>query len=85
VFRDRQRRRDRPEDPADPQLKSLSLAYGAPRFRALFRAWQQGGDSAIWAAGSFVLRDALERGEGRVEFVKLTHQYCHLSSLIGVA
>jgi hypothetical protein len=47
--------------------------------------WQQAGDPAIWAAGSSVVRDALQRGEGHVEFVKLTHQYCHLSSLIGVA
>ncbi len=85
VFRDRQRRRDTPTEPADPQLRSLSLAYGAPRFRALFRMWQQRGDAAIWAAQSFGLRDALQRGEGRVEFVKLTHQYGHLSSLVGVA
>ena len=85
VFRERQRRRKMPAAPADPQLQSLSLAYGAPRFRALFRAWQQLGDPVVWAAQSFGLRDALQRGEGRVEFVKLTHQYCHLSSLVGVA
>lgn len=85
VFLERQRRRETPSAAADPQLHSLSLAYGAPRFRALFRAWQQLGDPVIWAAQSFGLRDALQRGEGRVEFVKLTHQYCHLSSLVGVA
>ena len=49
------------------------------------RVWQQEGNPAIWAAQSGVLKDALERGEGRVEFVKLTRQYCHLSSLVGVA
>jgi hypothetical protein len=85
VFRGRQRRRDTPSAPADPQLRSLSLTYSAPRFRALFRAWQQLGDPVVWAAQSGGLRDALQRGEGRVEFVKLTHQYCHLSSLVGVA
>ena len=85
VFLERQRRRETPSAPPDPQLHSLSLAYGAPRFRALFRAWQQLGDPVIWAAQSYGLRDALQRGEGRVEFVKLTHQYCHLSSLVGVA
>jgi hypothetical protein len=37
----------------------------------LHRAWQQEGDPAIWAAQSAVLRDALERGDGRVEFVRL--------------
>src|SRR3977135_769647 len=39
-----------------------------------------GGQSGDWAAQSGVLKDALERGEGRVEFVELTHQYFHLSS-----
>ena len=47
--------------------------------------WQQEGNPAIWAAQSGVLKDALERGEGRVELVELTHQYFHLSSLVGVA
>ena len=51
----------------------------------MIRKWLQEGDAAISAAQSFILRDALQRGEGRVEFVKLTHQYCHLSSLVGVA
>ena len=50
VFRGRQRRRETPSAPTDPQLRSLSLAYGAPRFRAMFRAWEQFGDSVIWAA-----------------------------------
>ena len=75
VFLERQRRRETPDAPPDPQLHSLSQAYGAPRFRALFRAWQQLGDPVIWSAQSYGLRDALQRGEGRVEFVKLTHQY----------
>jgi hypothetical protein len=85
VFRERQRRLHTPSDPPDPQLESVSRAYAAPRFRALFRAWLQLGDPVVWAAQSVGLRDALQRGEGRVEFVKLTHQYCHLSSLVGVA
>ncbi len=85
VFRERQRGGETPSEPANPRLQSLSLGYGAPRFRALFRVWQQQGDAAISGAQSVGLRDALQRGEGRVEFVKLTHQYCHLSSLVGVA
>jgi hypothetical protein len=84
-FRERQRRQDCPSQPPDERFRSAAMAYRAPRFRALFRIWQQEGDGAISAAQSFVLRDALQRGEGRVEFVKLTHQYCHLSSLVGVA
>jgi hypothetical protein len=85
VFRERQRRGETPCEPANPRLQSSSLGYCAPRFRALFRVWQQQGDAAISAAQSVGLRDALQRGEGRVEFVKLTHQYCHLSPLVGVA
>ena len=84
-FRERQRRQEGLSEPADDRFRSAMMAYRAPRFRALFRMWQQDGDSAISAAQSFTLRDALQRGEGRVEFVKLTHQYFHLSSLVGVA
>ena len=84
-FRERQRRQATTSEPTDERFRSTSLAYHAPRFRALFRIWQQEGNPAIWAAQSATLKDALERGEGRVEFVKLTHQYCHLSSLVGVA
>ena len=84
-FRERQRRQESPLQPPDDRFRSATVAYRAPRFRALFRMWQQEGDAAILAAQSFVLRDALQGGEGRVEFIKLTHQYCHLSSLVGVA
>ena len=84
-FRERQRRQESASERVDQRFRSASIAYRAPRFRALFRMWQQDRDAAIWAAQSFALRDALQRGEGRVEFVKLTHQYFHLSSLVGVA
>jgi hypothetical protein len=84
-FRERQRRHQGPSEAVDQRFRSASIVYGPPRFRALFRRWLQEGDAAISAAQSFVLRDALQRGEGRVEFVKLTHQYFHLSSLVGVA
>jgi hypothetical protein len=85
LFPERQRRQEDSAQSTDERFRSASIAYRAPRFRALFRMWQQDGDAAIWAAQSFVLRDALQRGEGRVEFVKLTRQYFHLSSLVGVA
>jgi hypothetical protein len=63
----------------------MARAYRAPRFQALFRIWQQEGDPTISAAQSPCLRDALERHTGRVEFVPLSRQYLHLSSLVGVA
>ena len=84
-FRERQRAQGAASQPPDERFRSASIALRQPRFRALFRRWLQEGDPAISGAQSFILRDALQRGEGRVEFVKLTHQYCHLSSLVGVA
>jgi hypothetical protein len=59
--------------------------FRTPRFRALYRFWQQEGNTAVWTAQSHTLRDALTRQEGRVEFVRLAHQYFHLASLVGVA
>jgi hypothetical protein len=47
--------------------------------------WYQQGDAALSAAASWTLREALACGEGRLEFVELSHQYLHLSSLVGVA
>jgi hypothetical protein len=43
------------------------------------------GDPAIWAAQSPVLRDAIARGEGRLECVEISRQYLQLTSLVGVA
>lgn len=84
-FQERKRRQEQPSAPPDDSFRSAAMAYRAPRFQALFRAWQQQGDPIIWAAQSATLKDALERHTGRVEFVRLTHQYLHLSSLVGVA
>jgi hypothetical protein len=84
-FAERRRRQEGASEPVDERFRSATAAYRAPRFRALFRIWEQRGNSAIWDAQSVTLRDALQRGTGRVEFVRLTHQYCHLSSLVGVA
>lgn len=74
-FDERQRRREGGSEPTDEHFRSATMAYRAPRFRALFRMWQQKGNSAIWEAQSVTLRDALQRGDGRIEFVRLTHQY----------
>lgn len=84
-FAERRRRQDVPAAATDDRFRTAASAYRAPRFAALYRMWLQDGDRALWAAQSVALRDALQRGDGRVEFVRLTHQYCHLSSLVGVA
>jgi hypothetical protein len=84
-FRERQRRENSANAIDQERFRRARAAFQAPRFRVLYRAWQKQGDSVLWATTSSVLRDALERQEGRVEFVRLSHQYMHLSSLVGVA
>ena len=81
-------RHRRPADGISPDPERARVAaatFRSPRFRVLDRLWQQHGDPVIWSAQSAVLRDALERQTGRVEFLPLSHQYLHLSSLVGVA
>lgn len=84
-FRERQRRGRTTSATPDERLLRASQMFRAPRFRALYRAWVQLGDSVVWAAKSKVLQDALERREGSVEFVRLSRQYLHLSSLVGTS
>lgn len=59
--------------------------FDSARFQALERVWLQGGSSACSMLDSPVLKDKLQRGEGRVEVMILPHKYLHLSSLVGVA
>ena len=49
------------------------------------RTGLEAGDPAIWLTQSPTFRDALERGDGRIESVVLPYSYLHLSSLIGTA
>jgi hypothetical protein len=84
-FHERQRHEQAPAVADEDRFRRARAAFSAPRYRVLYRAWQKHGDSVVWATTSHVLRDALERKEGRVEFVQLSHQYMHLSSLVGVA
>jgi hypothetical protein len=63
----------------------VARRYGRWRVRALRRAWEQDGNSALWSAQSHALRDHLQLGRGRVEFVALNRQYLQLSHLLGVA
>jgi hypothetical protein len=84
-FAERRRRQDQLSQSVSERFRNAAMMFRAPQFQALNRAWQQDGNPVLWSARSVVLRDALQRGDGRVEFVPLTRQYCHLSSLVGVA
>jgi hypothetical protein len=70
---------------SDMRFRRATARFRAPRFRALHRAWEQQGDTVLWATQSHVLRDKLARGVAQVEAVELAHQYLHLSGLVGKA
>jgi hypothetical protein len=82
----RQRRRtNRLPDPDDLRFEDAASAFRGPRFESMYRVWLEHGDAILFAASSVTLRDQLECRRGRVEFVRLTRQYLHLASLVGVA
>lgn len=88
LFPERQRRQQdaqagAPQD--DARYGAACFAFRTTRYRALFRLWQQIGDLAIWNAQMPHLRDTLELKKARVEFVRLSRQYLHLSRLVGAA
>jgi hypothetical protein len=70
----------------DPDLDVATAArkFGAARFEALYRMWLHRGVQALWAMQGPTLRDQLQRGEGRIEFAELPHQYLQLTPLVGV-
>src|SRR5881628_2938891 len=64
LFRQRQQRQQGPSQLPDERFQSASLAYRAPRFRALFRIWQQEGNPPSTRQGRRV-RAAREGASGR--------------------
>jgi hypothetical protein len=74
-----------PSRDRDLDLVTAARRFGAARFEALYRLWQQRGAQALWAQQSPTLRDELQRGRGRVEFAELTHQYLQLTPLVGMS
>jgi hypothetical protein len=84
-FRERQRLAASPAERGSRRFADAAKAFAGPRFAALYRAWMAEGDAVIWAARSVVVPDAVERGEGHIETVRLSRQYLHLSPLVGLA
>jgi hypothetical protein len=85
VFRHRAGTADPAHPPPGLDLASASVKFRAARFRARYRMWQLDPHLALWNLTSPILRDQLARGEGRLEFMELPHQYLRLTSLVGVA
>jgi len=71
------------QDP-DLDLATAARRFSAARFEAAYRMWQERDVQALWALQSPTLRDHLQRGQGRVEFAELPHQYLQLTPLVGV-
>ena len=83
-FRGRQGQVTGPSPWRDLDLATAPGRFGAARFDALYRMWQQRGIQALWAVQAPILRDHLQRGWGRVELAELPHQYLQLTPLVGV-
>jgi hypothetical protein len=67
------------------RFRAARRDFGAARFRALYRAWQEHGDRVLYAATSPVTADTIGRGEGRLECQLAAHHYLHLAPLVGTA
>src|SRR3989442_10301249 len=69
----------------DRELDFATLArkFAAGHYQALYRVWQQRGRDALSAMQIDSLRDALQRGRGRLEFALLPCQYLQLTPLLG--
>ena len=72
-------------DSSDERFHEAAYAFGTPRFKALYRAFLERGQSVLDATLSPTLKDAIARKSGRLECHVLRHRYGHLSSLVGTA
>ena len=72
-------------DDLDERFYKARDAFSAPRFKALYRVWKQGGEATLAGAGSRTINNAVKAGAGRIETLELGHRYGHLSPLVTVA
>ncbi len=72
-------------DDLDERFYEAREAFSAPRFKAVYGAWKQDGESVLASASSRAISDAVNAGAGRVETLELGHRYGHLSPLVAVA
>lgn len=85
LFRRRQGTADPAKKPDNLYLARATRKASSARCRSLYRLWQRDPHHTLWYATSFILRDQLQRGDGRIEFVHLPRQYLQLGPLVGVA
>lgn len=69
----------------EPRFERARQAFGAPRYRVLYRSWQRHGASVLTNVVSPVLADAVTRRTGELETQMLAHPYLHLAPLVTTA
>lgn len=69
----------------DARFERAARAFGAPRFRTLYRAWLDRGDSVVDATISPALANAIARQTGQLDTCVLAHRYLHLGGLVGTS
>jgi len=70
-------------DSDEERYRRAHATFSAPRYRALYKQWNELGDGLLELQGSHLLGEALERRSGRVDCHVLQRQYSHLSPLVG--
>jgi hypothetical protein len=85
LFQHRAGTADLAQKPPDLDLSVAARRFRAARFRVRYRMWQLEPHRALWNLKSHILEEQLARGEGRIEFMELPHQYLRLTSLVGVS
>lgn len=68
--------------PDKARLERCVASFEGARFRALYRAWLEGGDRVLEVASSPAIAATLASGAGVVERVTLSHGFRHLSFLV---
>lgn len=84
-FEERRRLEAGGSEPPTPRFSESARRFRAPRFGALYRAWQRDPVNVLWGATSSGLVDAFQSGDATLEFVALTRPYLHLAHLVGTA
>lgn len=69
----------------DYDLEKMAKKFSAARFEALYRVWLQDGEHALRAMHGPYIKDQFQRGQARIEFAELPHQYLQLTPLVGTA
>lgn len=76
---------DEPDPYGSLDRTKAARKFGAARFRALERVWEQKGKSGLWSFQHDFLIDKLRLRRGAILFVRIPQQYLQLTPLVGVA